>query len=134
MSHTYQIDPSRGLITVHYSGKISVEDCIDLVNEVLADSAFRPGMNSVSNFTEASVTWSLAELDRFRVFVSKIKHLTGPARWAAVFPKGKDTSTARMFIALHNAFEDTIKVKLFDNEEAALKWALELSRSNSVST
>lgn len=134
MSHTYQIDTERKLIFVTYTGRVSGDECVNVVNEVLADPAYQPRMNSVSYFTDATLTWSLAELDRFRVFVSKVKQMTGPSRWAAVFPKGKDTSTARMFIALHNAFEDTIKVKLFDNEEDALSWAMEPSKVNSTST
>ncbi len=132
MSHTYQIDTDRKLIFVTYTGKVSGDECVNVINQVLADPAYEMSMNSVSYFTDATLTWSLAELDRFRVFVSKIKHMTGPSRWAAVFPKGKDTSTARMFIALHNAFEDTIKVKLFDNEDDALKWAMEPTVVNSV--
>ncbi len=134
MSHTYEIDTDRKLIFVTYAGRVSGDECVDLINQVLADPKYQPRMNSVSYFTDATLTWSLAELDRFRVFVSKIKLMTGPSRWAAVFPKGKDTSTARMFIALHNAFEDTIKVKLFDNEEDALSWAMEPSKVNSTST
>lgn len=125
MGHQYQIDSNRKLITVVYEGKITADEVIALIDQVVADPAYEREMDAISDFSQASLTWTLAELDRFRVYVSKIKYVTGPSKWAAVFPKGKDTSTARMFIALHNAFEGTIKVKLFDNNDDAMKWLMQ---------
>ncbi|MBK7142477.1 MAG: hypothetical protein IPH75_10390 [bacterium] len=125
MSHHYQIDTERRLVNIQYQGAITVDEVMTQIRKVLDDPAYQREMDAIADFSQATLLWTLAELDRFRVFVSKIKYITGPSRWAAVFPKGKDTSTARMFIALHNAFEGTIKVKLFDCEADALKWVTE---------
>jgi hypothetical protein len=129
LSHHYRIDTDRKLVTVAYEGKITVEEVIALIDQVVADKAYEREMDAISDFSQANVTWTLAELDRFRVYISKIKFVTGPSNWAIIFPPGKDTSTARMFIALHNAFEGTIKVKLFNNEDAAMKWLMQTAPS-----
>lgn len=125
MSHQYIIDSDRKLVSIVYTGKISADEVVAQIDRVVADKLYEREMDAISDFSQATLTWTLAELDRFRVFVSKIKYVTGPSKWAAVFPKGKDTSTARMFIALHNAFEGTIKVKLFDNHDDAMKWLMQ---------
>jgi hypothetical protein len=122
MKSTYEIFPEGNLFRKTHKGVVSVDDEIDLLNRILADPTYRKGMNAVCDFSDASVNWSLADVDRFRAYISKIKHRTGKCKWGIVFPKGKDTSTARIFIALNDAFENLIAVKMFETEEEVRKW------------
>jgi hypothetical protein len=125
MESYYTIDQKRNLVTKTHLGKMTVDDEIKLINQIVEDSEFRKGMAFICDFEKATADWELNELDRFRVFVSKIKTLTGDCRWALVFPEGKNTATARIFVALHQALEDTITVELFRDFESATEWALQ---------
>ena len=122
MKSQYSIDVAQGLIHKRHVGTVTVDDEIQLLNTILSDPTYRKGMDALCDFTEASGSWSLTDLDRFRAFVTRIKKVTGECKWAIVLPPGKDTSTARMFVALHDAFEDTITVKLFDKSAEAMAW------------
>ncbi|MEW6050592.1 MAG: hypothetical protein AB1644_05965 [Candidatus Zixiibacteriota bacterium] len=122
MKSYYEIDSAHNLILKGHRGKLAVDDEIEVVNAILADPKYKKGMGAFCDLTEASVNWSLEELDRFRVFVARIKSVCGKSRWGIHISPGKDNTTARMFAALHDAFEDTITVKLFEDREEALKW------------
>ena len=130
MNKDYQIDSARNIVFTAYSGNTTTEDVIATINRVLADPEYRPGINAVCDFTEATAVWSLADVDRFRVFVSKIKELTPRSRWAVIFPKGKDTTSARIFVALHNAFSTNLEVQLFRDRHSALQWLQESPASS----
>ena len=118
----YSIDTTHGLIHKRHVGDISVTEEMQMIDQVISDPMYRKGMNTICDFTDATVDWSLEDLDRFRAYVTRIKKITGKCKWAIVFPSGKDTSTARMFVALHGAFEDTIEVKLFSDSKEAVVW------------
>ena len=122
MKSQYTVDVDQKIVFTAYSGNISVDDVIAKTTAVLADPNYRPGMGAVCDYSNASVEWSLAEVDRFRVFMTKVGKQAGQSKWAIVFPKGKDTTTARIFVALHNAFETGIEVQLFRDQHSALAW------------
>ena len=127
MKSQYSIDVEHALIHKRHIGVITVEEEIELVDTVLSDPTYRKGMNSLCDFSEASVNWSLDDLDRYRSYVTRIKKVTGKCKWAIIFPSGKDNSTARMFVALHEAFQDTISVKLFNDATEAMDWLQEVN-------
>lgn len=130
MESYYTIDHKRNLVTKTHVGKMTVDDEITLINQIVEDPEFKKGMSFICDFEKATADWELNELDRFRAFVSKIKSLTGDCRWALVFPEGKSTATARIFVALHQALEDTITVELFRDIKSATDWALQVPAVN----
>ena len=125
MKSHYSIDSERKLIFKKHVGKVTVDEEIALLEEVMADPAFRSGMSALCDFTEADGSWSLNELDRFRAFVDRIRRRWGQCKWAVVFTAGADTSTARIFVALNDAFGTEIEVKLFNSAEDGLAWMAE---------
>ena len=122
MRHEYVIDVKRNLIRKTNRGPLSVAEEIELITRITDDPLFRRGMNAICDFTDGSAEWSLNEIDEFRAFVAKIKPVVGPCRWAIVIPHSENRVTARIFIALHSAFEDTIEVRLFDTVDEAIAW------------
>jgi hypothetical protein len=125
MKSQYRIDSDQGLIFKTHRGQITVEDEIEILDAILSDPQHRKGMNAVCDFSEATVSWELAQLDQFRAYVRRKSESFGHCRWAIVFPQGKDASTAKLFVALNDAFEETIMAKLFRTTEEALEWAKE---------
>lgn len=122
MKSKFHVDVDQQIVFASYTGNISVDDVISKTTAVFSDPKYQAGMGAVCDYSNASVEWSLAEVDRFRVFMNKIGAQAGKSKWAIVFPKGKDTTTARIFVALHNAFEDGVEVQLFRDQHAALEW------------
>lgn len=134
MKSKYRVDVDQKIVFANYTGEISVDDVIARTNAALADPNYQPGMSTVCDYSNASVEWSLAEVDRFRVFMTKVAGQAGKSKWAVIFPKGKDTTTARIFVALHNAFEAGIEVQLFRDQHSALAWVNAKTDSSTPST
>ena len=82
-------------------------------------------MNAICDFTDAAVSWELAQLDQFRAFVRQTNQYWGKCKWAIIFPAGKDSSTAKLFVTLNDAFEETVSAKLFKSVDEAVAWAQE---------
>lgn len=122
MNSFYKIDQEQNLILKKHIGNITVEDEIELLENILNDPEHCEGMNAICDFTDAVMDWNLGDIDKFRLYVAKNKKRAGKSRWAVVFPKGRKTSTIRLLIALHNSLEKTIKAKLFNSHEEALPW------------
>lgn len=122
MKCSYTIDADHNLIHKIHRGNITVDDEIELLGTIFSDPMYHRGMNAICDYTDATVVWDFSELDRMRAYVSRVKHVAGECRWAIIVPKGKDQSTARIFIALHEAFEDTIRMKMFDTISEGLAW------------
>ena len=122
MRHEYVIDGARNLVRKTNHGSLTVAEEIEIIGRITADPAYRKGMDALCDFSDGSADWSLAEIDEFRVFVAKAKTVVGQCRWAIVIPRSANRVTARIFIALHQAFEDTIDVRLFETVPEAEAW------------
>lgn len=122
MKRKYHIDPESNLIFKKHTGPLSVDDEIAIINDIITDPNYRKGLNALCDLSESSLIWTLEELDRFRAFVSRLKRVTGKHKWAILMSRGDDTTTVRMFTALHGAMEDTIEVRLFYDRPEALEW------------
>ena len=123
MKSVYKIDVEQNLIHKTHHGEITVDDEIKLLNSIFEDSDFRQGMDAICDFKDATVDWELVEMDRFRAYISRIRYVTGECKWALIFPRGAETSTARLFMAFNDAIGgSTISVKLFHSYEEGLAW------------
>lgn len=125
MKSTYKIDSDQNLILKKHFGNITIDDEIEILDTILNDPRHQEGMDAICDFTEAVMDWSLGEIDKFRLYVAQNKKRAGRSRWAIIFPRGKNNSSMRLFIALHNSLESTVKVKLFYTHEEALAWIKE---------
>lgn len=122
MSYRYLIDTERKLVTTVFIGRTSAEESITAMSEILKDPAYRPGMNAVTEYSDASGDWSLADLDRLRRFIGSLKEKVGKCYWAVVIPEGKSVASAKLLVTLHNAFDSDIRIKIFRSQDAAREW------------
>lgn len=122
MKKPFEIDAAHNRVDTGYLGDVIVDDCIETIKGVIADPKFQTGMDAICDFSDATVVWGLPEMDRLRKFIQTVRPKIGHARWAVIFPKGKDRSTARIFVALHNAFDSHLKIKLFTSRYDANEW------------
>ena len=56
MSYRYLIDTERKLVTTVFIGRTSAEESITAMSEILKDPAYLPGMNAVTEYSDASAT------------------------------------------------------------------------------
>ncbi len=122
MKSTYEIRPAQNLFVKTHRGKITVDNEIELLEAVINDPRYRTGMNAICDFSNATVAWSMSELDEVRAYLARIADRIGDCSWALIFPAGTDKSTARIFIALNDAFQERISVQLFERVEDGLAW------------
>lgn len=122
MSCTYKIDTAHNMVRKIHVGHISVEEEIAFLETVFSDPLFQRGMHALCDLSEAIVDWNLNDLDRFRTFVENRKNQLGNCKWALLSMGGITHLTARIFILLHEAFSDTIQIKLFGNKADAEAW------------
>ena len=125
MSIEYVIDSADSTVRSTHVGQIPVEEEIAFLETVLSDSQFQRGMHALCNLSEATIDWSLNDLDRFRSFVENRKNVMGNCKWALLSTGGITHLTARIFILLYEAFSDSIQIKLFGTKEEAEAWLFE---------
>ena len=82
MSIEYVIDSADSTVRSTHVGQIPVEEEIAFLETVLSDSQFQRGMHALCNLSEATIDWSLNDLDRFRSFVENRKNVMGSCKWA----------------------------------------------------
>ena len=130
MMYRYVIEPENNLFRKTYEGTISVEDEINLLTQVLKDPDYRKGMNAICDFSKARVDWGLGDIDHIRAYIAKIKDQVGKCKWALITTDSVSSITARIFLVLHEAFQDTITIKLFSNEIEAMAWIDSVNADN----
>jgi hypothetical protein len=132
MGITYTIDTVNNMVNKHNVGHISVEEEIAFLENVFADPQYKRGMNAICDLTEGLIDWSLTDLDRFRAFIDNRKHVLGNCKWALLATGGITHLTARIFILLHEAFSDSIQIRLFGSKDEAVTWLAEVDSEQPV--
>lgn len=114
------------------SGTVTVDEVISKITTILSDPDYHRGMSAVCDYSDATLDWSLADLNRLRSYLSRMKSQIGSSQWAIVIPPGKDTSTARLFIALHNAFSSSPQIELFRDHDTAQHWLQKQTKNDAA--
>ncbi len=125
MSITYDIDTTRKLVTLKYTGQITVAEKMALHNQILIDPRFEKGMNTLCDITDGKFNWDLKDIDALRHFVLDIQDRAGNSKWAVIYDESNKDFTARIFKVLHDAYDSVIEIQMFYSEADALKWLKE---------
>jgi len=120
MSFSYQIDPDAGLLTVIGEGVVTQPERLAAMRAWLSDPAFRPGLDTLCDFSAAVSTPTLAELIEIADFIKLHTESIGATKLAVVAPRPVTFGAVRQFEALV-AF-DPIQVEIFSDRDAALAW------------
>jgi hypothetical protein len=123
MSFTYHIDSSAGILFIVGEGAITQAERLETMRAWLSDSAFRPGLHTLCDFSAATSTPSLPELREILAIINRNATLIGRTRLAVVTARDVTLGVAHQFQALAEA--SPLNVQIFADREAALAWLRE---------
>jgi hypothetical protein len=120
MPFTYHIDTAQNLLTVVAKGAMSQAERLDVIRTFLSDPAYRPGLNTLCDFSAASSMPTLAELREVMALLVRNAAAIGRIKVAVVAATPAIFGVARQFQALADA--TAMRVQVFGDKGAALAW------------
>jgi O-acetyl-ADP-ribose deacetylase (regulator of RNase III) len=121
MESSYSIDGCGDLVKLKVWGELTAESLIELLNQVRSDSQYVPGMHVIADYREAYGSWDFSEIQRIRDY---ILHIAVPCevRWSAVVKPGNLAAAGHVLILISEAVGADIKMRMFEEPAAALRW------------
>jgi hypothetical protein len=110
MQKVYQIDIARSLVTLCWNELPSITQLEQVIDEAVADSEFRPGMNFL--WDRKPTPASPASTDYLRealYYLQELAEKVGAHSWALVGHNPADFGKARMLEALSDGTKVTIR-------------------------
>lgn len=121
MESSYSIDGCANLVRFKVWGEVTAESLIELLNRARSDARYVPSMHVIADYREAYGNWDYSEIQRFRDY---IVHIAVPCevRWASVLRPGNLAAAAHVLVVISEAVGAEIKLQLFEEPAAALRW------------
>src|SRR5262245_36238532 len=119
----YKIDADRGMLFVVAEGETSQAERLAAMQTWMNDPEFRPGLQTLADFSESSNVPSLAELEEIVGYIRRYASMIGQKKIAIVTNRPVSFGVARQFGAL--APGDLLTVQVFKDRDAALAWLAE---------
>jgi O-acetyl-ADP-ribose deacetylase (regulator of RNase III) len=121
MESSYSIDAGANLIRLKVWGELKADSLMELLNQARADPEYVPGMHALADYREAYGSWDYSEIQRFRDY---LVHIAVPCevRWAAIFKPGNLAAAAHVLILISEAVGADIRMRMFEEPAAALRW------------
>ncbi len=116
----YRIDSDAGMLLVVGEGRISQTERIDAMRAWLSHPAFRPGLNTLCDFSAATSTPTMAELQEIVALVDQQAATIGQKKLALITSLPVTYGVARQFQALTES--GPLNVSVFKDRRAALGW------------
>jgi hypothetical protein len=125
MPITYQIDPDAGMLIVIADGESTQQERLEAIQKWINDPAFRPGLQTLCDFTTALSIPTLPELDEIVGLIRRHASAIGRKKLAVVTSRPVTFGVARQFGAL--APGGVLTVQVFRDRDVALAWLREPS-------
>jgi hypothetical protein len=117
---TYRIDPRAGLLFVTGRGLITQAERIAAMRAWMSDPAFRPGLNTLCDFSAASSVPSRSELHDIITFIEQHAESIGRKKLAMIVARPVTYGVARQFQAL--TAPGPLDVNVFTDHVTAFDW------------
>jgi hypothetical protein len=121
----YQIDVERGMLYVTASGDTTQAERLAAMQAWLTDPDFRPGLQTLADFSESTNVPSLSELEEIVGYIRNRADVIGQKKIAIVASRAVSFGVARQFGAL--APGPLLTVRVFKDRGEALAWLAERS-------
>ena len=119
----YQIDLERGMLYIVAEGEISQEERLSGMQAWLTDPDFRPGLQTLADFSGATNVPTLPELEEIVAHIRRHANTIGQKKIAIVSTRPVTFGVARQFGAL--APGELLTVRVFKSRDEALAWLAE---------
>ena len=116
----YQIDRDAEMLLVVGEGTITQPERIAAMGAWLRDPDYRPGLNTLCDFSDASSTPTMAELQEIVALVDRHAAAIGKKKLAVIATKPITFGVARQFQTLADC--GPLDVGVFRDRRAALGW------------
>jgi hypothetical protein len=120
MSITYQIDHDAGMLFIVAAGATTQPERLEAMRTWLSDPAFRPGLQTLCDWTMATTVPTLPELEEIVGVIRQHATTIGRKKLAIVTARPVAFGVARQFGAL--APGTILTVQVFKDRVAALAW------------
>jgi hypothetical protein len=120
MPLTYHIDSEARMLLVVGQGAITQDERLDAMRAWLRDPAYRPGLDTLCDFSAATSIPKLMELKEIVAVMQRNSDLIGRKKLAMVVTSLATHAVARQF----RAFLDpcALEVSVFKDRRAAMAW------------
>jgi hypothetical protein len=119
----YQIDSERGMLFIAAEGEVSQPERFAAMQAWLSDPDFRPGLQTLADFSESTNVPTLQELEEIAAFIRGHANTIGEIKIAILTKRPVTFGVARQFGAL--APGEFLTVQVFKDRDAALAWLAE---------
>ena len=119
----YTIDSQRGMLFVVAEGESTQAERLAAMQAWLSDPAFRPGLQTLADFSQAVNVPTLLELEEIVEYIRRYASVIGQKKIAIVSTRPVSFGVARQFGAL--APGGLLTVRVFKDRDAALGWLAE---------
>ena len=120
MPLTYRIDADAGMLLVAGEGAISQSERLEAMRGWLGHPDFRPGLNTLCDFSAATSTPTMAELREMVALIDRNAKRIGKKKLAVIATQPVTFGVARQFQTLTDS--GPLKVSVFKDRRAALGW------------
>src|SRR5262245_38702273 len=120
MPMRHKIDSERRMLFIEARGETTQAERLEAMQVWMNDPEFRPGLQTLADFSESRTVPTLTELDEIVAYIQRSATVIGRKRIAIVTARPVSFGVARQFGALaHGAF---LAVGVFKDREAARAW------------
>jgi len=119
----YNIDSQRGMLFIVMDGETTQPERLSTLHAWINDPEFRPGLQTLADFSEATNVPTLSELSEIVGLIRSYAEAIGQKKVALVAARDLTFGVARQFIAL--APGDFLTVRIFKDRDLALAWLAE---------
>jgi hypothetical protein len=116
----YKIDSEHGMLFVAAEGETSQAERLEAMQTWMRDPEFRPGLQTLADFSKSADVPTLAELEEIVGYMSRFQSAIGQKKIAMVTTRPVSFGVARQFGAL--APGEFLTVRVFKDRDTALAW------------
>jgi hypothetical protein len=120
MPLTYRIDPDAGMLLVVGEGTITQSERLQTIRRWLCDPAFRPGLNTLCDFSAVTSAPTMADLREILALVDQHAEKVGKKKLALITTQPVPFGVARQFQTL--ADSGPLEVSVFKDRRSAWSW------------
>jgi hypothetical protein len=117
----YKIDGEKNVVNVKIIGRLTLQEMIAFTNVIIYDPYHRPGMNFITDLTEAEIDSSFELLSRFLHHLRAHELSLGKFRWALIVNEPANRMAGELLRGL-STLSDAYVLELFEGYQAAENW------------
>jgi hypothetical protein len=118
---SYRIDGEKNVVYEKVTGRLTADDMIEHANFMVLEPAHRPGMNFITDISEAEIDPSFEMLIELQNHLKQCEFKLGKFRWALIAGDLNNRPAAELYRSL-SALSNGPMVEVFRDQAEAERW------------